>query len=603
MSGYYHAITIHNSDGAGEGEWPKDRTPQSPTNFNYHRLIAPGEPKDELWRIKVASGIIEALDPTKNPIDYMLDKIPEGYALMEHTKSQNEGAVRKDTYLFGHPQGKKFRSPAEFIPHAIWLEAQMMDGPMHEKYGQACACGNCTGTSKRNGATPREKKQTPRKPLLEMDDVTSALTTQAREERIRETTTDDEGEGEQETAGWTFRKGELVWIYLGNPDDIENNVNLPMTGGSTWGAGIVIKKPMYAQKMLRGPDPDDPSSGTSDDDKYSIQLCSATSENTDVRSSIPQFVLRPWLSRPFEIPEPLEGEHESVVPARKIARTFTLFERLTEKGSTESAINFAGLFLGAEKIFVGEPVRIVSVTGKPLHEDVLVVGQMILESEPSKAIPAGGNVTRSKKTQVVMFHGTVYTSDPETPGIQKCTPQMTVKLPHRMRRSDRTGKRIQWYKVREGAQYSMKNVLGRYYEPYPVDVWMANYDAPMGRKEVKQWVTQRIDALGFAKIGDVQILNKADKRRPVPATLVSDTVTDGDEDPMDIDQPPTLNFAAINDAKHNMGSASKSRMALAAAGDRDDIEEFSDGEVEEADDGVPGSSVLAKSPTKRIALR
>lgn len=86
MAGY-KAITMQNSDGAGEVVWPKERTQKDNSN-NYYRAILPGEQKDELWRLKVAGGIMESLDPSKVSTDFMLDKIPEGYALMEHTKAQ-----------------------------------------------------------------------------------------------------------------------------------------------------------------------------------------------------------------------------------------------------------------------------------------------------------------------------------------------------------------------------------------------------------------------------------------------------------------------------------------------------------------------------------
>src|SRR6201999_2876828 len=80
----------------------------------------------------------------------ILHDLPENYRLYEHIKSKapqaggeskptknhaGGGHDRQDAYLYGHPLGRKkrFRSPADFFPHLLWL-ATDPDGDR----------GNCT---------------------------------------------------------------------------------------------------------------------------------------------------------------------------------------------------------------------------------------------------------------------------------------------------------------------------------------------------------------------------------------------------------------------------------------------------------------------------
>ncbi|KAJ3048308.1 hypothetical protein HK097_010689 [Rhizophlyctis rosea] len=50
-----------------------------------------------------------------------LKDFPYGYCLFALTRGFSADGTRKDMYLYGHPSGARFRSPAEFIPHLDWL--------------------------------------------------------------------------------------------------------------------------------------------------------------------------------------------------------------------------------------------------------------------------------------------------------------------------------------------------------------------------------------------------------------------------------------------------------------------------------------------------
>ena len=55
-------------------------------------------------------------------------------------KPHNGIFERQDAYLYGHPEGRKkrFRSPADFVPHLLWLESDK-DGDRAN-----CSCKLCS---------------------------------------------------------------------------------------------------------------------------------------------------------------------------------------------------------------------------------------------------------------------------------------------------------------------------------------------------------------------------------------------------------------------------------------------------------------------------
>ncbi|KAF8900986.1 hypothetical protein CPB85DRAFT_1439294 [Mucidula mucida] len=90
------------------------------------------------WRRAIATALIKHT-AGQSDRNYILSEWPEGYSLYYHTRAkQPEGvdkALRRDTYLIGGP--RTFRTPAEFIPHAIYLNS---DSPIGKEYCQCCYC-------------------------------------------------------------------------------------------------------------------------------------------------------------------------------------------------------------------------------------------------------------------------------------------------------------------------------------------------------------------------------------------------------------------------------------------------------------------------------
>lgn len=91
------------------------------------------------WRQYVGTFIAERFLGYTNTDDtaYWMSGFPPGYALYCHHKTMPEGKQdRHDVYLYGSPEGK-FRSPDEFLMHALWL---MEGGSWNE-----CKCKYSTG--------------------------------------------------------------------------------------------------------------------------------------------------------------------------------------------------------------------------------------------------------------------------------------------------------------------------------------------------------------------------------------------------------------------------------------------------------------------------
>jgi hypothetical protein len=87
--------------------------------------------------------------------NYIVSELPEGYVLWEHVKynakklaedkkekGKHSAGVyeRQDAYLYGHPHGRKkrFRSPADFFPHMLWLCTDAEGDPRN------CSCKICS---------------------------------------------------------------------------------------------------------------------------------------------------------------------------------------------------------------------------------------------------------------------------------------------------------------------------------------------------------------------------------------------------------------------------------------------------------------------------
>ncbi|CAG8803785.1 34197_t:CDS:2, partial [Racocetra persica] len=132
-------LTLTYSDG-NKSNHPdtNPRSDESGAIFTY-RIIAKAEQKTILYATKLGSALGSALEKQGFKVpNAILTDLPEGYALFEHIKqyppdeSGKAKPIRKDTYLFGN--GSKYRSPAEFEEHLLWLASNKTS---------SCRCRYC----------------------------------------------------------------------------------------------------------------------------------------------------------------------------------------------------------------------------------------------------------------------------------------------------------------------------------------------------------------------------------------------------------------------------------------------------------------------------
>jgi len=136
-----NVINIRNSD-ANSNHTPsaeqRERQVDDEGVFQQHVQLAMNEPIYQLWMNKIGPYLGDwVLGKGRNASPpWKLLKFPEGYTLWLHKKGVETDPAnpRIDAYLYGARRAV-FRSPMEFVEHAIWL--------MRGKVG-LCLCKYCT---------------------------------------------------------------------------------------------------------------------------------------------------------------------------------------------------------------------------------------------------------------------------------------------------------------------------------------------------------------------------------------------------------------------------------------------------------------------------
>jgi hypothetical protein len=377
---------------------------------------------------------------------------------------------------------------------------------------------------------------------------------------------------EQESPGWMLRKGEIVWMWTGKAEALDNMVDI--IESPEWAAGIVCEKPSEMPAFH----PKHQQQGVADKTQtYVIELCQEGKPGKRYEG-VQQHFLMPWLARKEFIQAPDAGsrrkEHPSLAHAREVVETCSPFDRasLTVDDLPE-AVFYNGLFLGAEKIFVGEPIRVIS---PDRGEDVLVPTHIYV-------VPVGENTD-------VLFTGDLYTIR-NFAGRKEITPEQFVKLPFRMRFTwgNQTGGIPKWARVNnpdERATFSVLDVLGRWYEYHAIQEWRKHdlEESTLGVVELDRRVADRAEALGWSVFNGIDLDLGLDDRKPFKSVLATNDTPATPSTP----EPATPSAATRKTPK-------SSRMAMAAADDEDDEDEqMEDVNEEEEEEDAP--------PRKKMAI-
>ncbi|KAI9731357.1 MAG: hypothetical protein M1834_005262 [Cirrosporium novae-zelandiae] len=185
----YYAMYVARSDGklstmkkdGREDNCPskeqRDKKPNEAGVQDYYEELDSNAEKAKDWRRKLGGMLVQELlerkmmpeeqrslllDEDGNRKLCVLENFPENYRLYEHIKKKAEksdkshaagDADRRDAYLYGHPYGRKsrFRSPADFFHHLWWLVTDESGDEGN------CCCKVCAPNPADSGSTPTTK--------------------------------------------------------------------------------------------------------------------------------------------------------------------------------------------------------------------------------------------------------------------------------------------------------------------------------------------------------------------------------------------------------------------------------------------------------------
>ena len=370
---------------------------------------------------------------------------PENYRLYEHiryTKSSDTGETtkaksnhakgpndRQDAYLYGHPGGRKkrFRSPADFFPHALWLVEDDSSDP------ENCSCKICAPDDIQcPDLFPELLKEANKEPAKEI--VASISPTKAESSKMtpmvvipKQTASQNKpvkpmpqaGKAAVPPAGaapvrsnsnmlvptplspvrsfeqgldaqygkFVFRPGEIVWFHK----------------GGAWGLSVITNRNMLKDNQGR------------ERPHYLVQPLSHPFEHQPQQIKI-ETDLRPWLA--WSAPPAYHpGLHEngmtfsnidwkgvlegrfgqgdaevdgSIFAAKAIDESLILVQSLSNSNSlvTTGERLYNGIYYGGEKFWVGEPARLRTSQG----QDIMVVHRIVERLKPNSTSTSSATI-------------------------------------------------------------------------------------------------------------------------------------------------------------------------------------------------------------------
>lgn len=499
-----------------------DQRPDRNGISDFYRQVAPDEPKHLDWRRKIGGMLARELNTTHKPGDagYILATFPENYRLYEHVKktvvdgktevkSKTHGAGgndRQDAYLYGHPLGrrKRFRSPGDFFAHVLWLATDESGDPDN------CTCKICSPEDLEN-IIPSGNAAVKRQPTVGQQ----AATTTGRptsSQGIKATSTSSTTPASTTAAprpsgpaplpqkkspdqfydaqyrSFMYRPGELIWFQR----------------GQAWGLGVIVRR--WGQPQ------------TTNDRHYLVQPLShpplpsqPNYPSTIIKSS--ELEMRPWIA--WSVPrftndglnnisppptyETIDwqavkdrrfgtGDLEvdgSILAAKMIDSSYTPTSKshITQPTQSITETHYEALFLGAEKLWIGDPIRLHLGSGI----DIMVIHSIIERQSTSD----------SSSTPQLQFQGDIYT--------------LTQDLAYRNARSiGRKGVAHYWKLVHAQTRVGINDVKGRWYEasltlPILQPAAFAEAERKGEIQEASLWMNSRGDCTGGNRNGRVNV--------------------------------------------------------------------------------------------------
>lgn len=253
-----------------------------------------------------------------------------------------------------------------------------------------------------------------------------------------------------------YRPGELVWF--------NNN-------GLNWRLGVISKrqllggKPRYLIQPLSNPLQHQPYQ-IKDQDSLRPWLAWSVPITTLPSITNLQYEQVPWervVNGDFDAGQARDYVVDgSILSAKVIDASYSLFDRNETTSPGPGEAHYNGMFLGAEKIWVGEPVRLRNPASSTNEDVMVLIVQKLIER------------TAPPATSVVTFVGDVYKfvempmpyksrSEWPTPNLP---PRMVVDLRFRNEVADLAKKGVwyEWRLMEPGAKRGLSDIKGRWYE-------------------------------------------------------------------------------------------------------------------------------------------
>lgn len=392
-----------------------------------------------------------------------------GAAESKKEKGKHAAGVfeRQDAYLYGHPQGRKkrFRSPADFFPHLLWLAVDQEGDPVN------CSCKICSpdGDEDPEAFPGRSEVKTEIKyqpstlsaaPKPTATYAPSASTSAAPSKPVFQPgpapQSKEQAADASPSAKYTYRPGEVVWFY---------NVN-------NWRLGVIAKRGLKNNKP-----------------RFMVQPLSNPLQQQKYQIKEDESLLRPWLA--WSVPQTcipqlndqvydqiqwdrvLRGEFDqaghvsdhvvdgSILAAKAIDASYSLFDRNEKALANPGEVHYNGMFFGGEKIWVGEAVRL-RVPSPDVSIVVLIIHKLIEKTTPQGA----STVTFVGDVYKFVEMPTPYKNPQQWPTNPDLPPRMANDLRYRneVAHLANTGIWYEWRLLEPAARKDLADIKGRWYE-------------------------------------------------------------------------------------------------------------------------------------------
>ncbi|KAF2166069.1 hypothetical protein M409DRAFT_66954 [Zasmidium cellare ATCC 36951] len=468
---------------------------------DFYREVALEEPKHMDWRRKLGGMLARELnwkDKTGGDNGYILVSFPENYRLYEHVKKTEKdgkaevkskthaagGNDRQDAYLYGHPDGRKkrFRSPNDFFPHLLWLCTDESGDPDN------CTCKICTPEDVET-VLPGVKLKMPERPVGQVQ-LPASMARQLSAQGMKQepvprpvsaapkpnvpaplplAKTEDHRLDRRYNV-FMYRPGELVWFKR----------------GQAWGLGAILRRWLLQ------------SGSNNSSHQYLVQPLSYPGHNPRPVIKSSDAEMRPWLawSVPRFTNEGLNnlanpprydsadwrgmmekrygsGDMEvdgSILAAKTVDSTYTLFNhnRTIQPEALVQENHFDGIFLGAEKIWTGDPIRLHRTDRST---DIMVV-HTIIDIKTVSAMNKNQILDQTVKLQGDMYtlttvpHPNPAIPSPAAPNNNPHLPtRLTDDLAYRNARSIPAKRTASyWNLTHPNLRIDLNEIKGRWYE-------------------------------------------------------------------------------------------------------------------------------------------